>query len=171
MAAPASEEVRELERLLVIAADSGEPVAFAKLQEELGMGHGDLEAALDVLRAHGKASEVAPGEWSGGEGLSAVEADEGEPEPVRVSVGEGEGEAPATADEIAARAEALAARDGAPAEHLAQGWGSIGAEPTVRLTFAIASTLTAEVLGALVKAGIDDAATREDETFVLEVVP
>lgn len=167
MSAPATEDVRELERLLVIAADSGEPVSFAKLQEELGLGHADLRASLDVLREHGKASEVTPGEWSGGEGLSAVEA-EGDPEPVRVSVGESESSP--TADEIDSRAEALIARDGQPTE-LAQGWGSIGAEPTVRLTFAIASTLSAEVLGALVKAGIDDAATREDETFVLEVVP
>lgn len=158
MAAPATEEVRELERLLVIASDLGEARSFASLREELGIGHEDLEAALGVLREHGKAQELTPGEWSGPDGDALEPEHVAEADRVVVSVPESDSESDT-------RAPADAASQSPP------GPGVLSWEPTVRLTMAIAQSLDAQALGALVKAGIDDAATRFGEVFVLEVLP
>lgn len=159
MAAPATEEVRELERLLVIASDLGEARSFASLREELGIGHEDLEAALGVLREHGKAQELTPGEWSGPDGDALEPEHVAEAERVVVSVSGPDGESVEDDRAPLGRAEVSVQT------------GSWAIEPTVRLTMAIAQSLDAQALGALVKAGIDDAATREGEVFVLEVLP
>lgn len=151
MSAPASEDLRELERMLVIAGETGEPRPFAELREELAFGHEAMVDALDVLRQHGKAEEVAPGLWSSMEGAPPAPAAKG---PVLVSVSEPERQT--MADVL----------DGSDAE-VSRGPLAYG---EVRLTMGIASSLSAEVLGQLVKSGIDEAAAAGGG-FVLEVTP
>lgn len=156
MSAPAGEVVRELERDLLVASESGETRTFAELQDTYGLGHEDLAAALDTLREHGKAVEAAPGEWRGpmadelgsGPPAGAGESADGAG-PVVVSVGEGEPE-----DERP------------PARWLSE---SAQVQPTVRLTMAIADALEPQSLGALVKAGIEEA-RGDGVPFWLEVV-
>lgn len=146
MAAPASEDLRELSRLLVIAGETGEPREFATLQGELGLGHDDLAGALNTLRENGKAEELAPGMWT-----APLEADSPAPRgPLRVV-------AP-TPGEVAEGEPATVAATGGPAYS------------EVRLTMGIAQTLAAEVLGQLVKSGIDEAA-ENGCGFVFEVAP
>lgn len=156
MAAPATEELRELARELTIAAEQGETRRFDELREQLGMGHEDLEQALGTLREHGQAVEASPGEWRGPlmdelEGGRPAGADDDER--VRVSVPDaseaGEEEEPAQAG-------------GAALDFLAPG------DATVRLNRAIADALDDESLGKIVKAGL---AGSGDEVFVLEVLP
>lgn len=160
MATPATEDLRELERLLAEAGDLGRTRSFESLREELGLGHNDLTEAIDTLREVGKAVEVAPGEWSGPNGDES-----GEPEPLRVSVPE-----VAESERLDAAAAALRRRDGGQAYEAAVASGLIGGpETTVRLTRAIADELDAAALGQIVKAGLKGV----DATvpFVLEVQP
>lgn len=152
MAAPASEDLREAARLLQIAGETGEPVSFATLQGELGVGHDDLSSILATLAEHGKAEEVAPGEWSAPDTATLpAPADDGR---VRVRVSESD-----EPDEPGA---------GAEADEFA--FGRVLSQPSVRLTMAIAAALDAAALGQIVKAGIEDAASR-DEPFTMEVLP
>lgn len=150
MSAPASEDLRELERLLVVAAETGEPREFASLREELAIGHDDMQKALDTLREHGKAQEVAPGMWSGPE-AGAVSVP---PAPVVVSAPE---------------PEPLADLDEGYADAATREAMRFDVAPTVRLTVAIANALDPDALGKLVKAGIEEASAA-GETFTLEVV-
>lgn len=154
MSAPASEDLRELERLLLVAREQGESIEFAQLREELQIGHDDLMTALSTLSEHGKAHEEAPGFWTGG-----ADEDRG---PVVVSVA-----APADEpDGSEAAAVALDRLDRREAPALAE-YATAG--PTIRLTVAVANALDAESLGKLVKAGIDEAVA-EHRDFTLEVV-
>lgn len=161
MSAPADEMVRELERVLAEAGELGQARTVTELREEVGVGHDDLTAALDVLREHGKAQEVAPGEWSGPDGGEEMP---GEPEPLRVSVPD---------DGAAAAWEALRRLDGANTHEVAEpgpahaGFALGGAN--VRLTRAIADELDAAALGQIVKAGLKGVAAKAE--FVLEVLP
>lgn len=162
MAEPASEDLRELERLLVIAADSGETRSVAGLQEELGMGRSDLMGALDVLREHGKAITVAPDEWSG-PGVEDMPPESADAGPVRVSVSDDE--------DGGERAVEYFRRQDGQLEPLPDGearrWHTIGAAgPTVRLTRAIADALDPEAIGKIVKAGLESA---DGDRFILEV--
>lgn len=159
MSAPAGETLRELERELLIASEQGETRAFGDLQGQLGVGHGQLEEALDTLREHGKAVEAAPGEWRGpmadelGEG--PVNGSQPEAEEPRVEVHVGGEDEPG----------AISAVDGSRVEF----YPPPADQPTVRLTFAIADALEPASLGALVKAGISEA-KEHGEPFWLEVV-
>lgn len=148
MATPATEDLRELERLLVIEAERGATVTEAHLREELGVGHDDLRELLSTLCEVGKAVEEAPGEWTGGDGVPAAQ------EAPRVVVKAGEPE------EV----------DGPPAVRSSglPGWG-LEPPAQVRLSRGMIEALGAEALGALIKAGISD--TVEGGTFRLEVTP
>jgi hypothetical protein len=146
MATPATGDLRELERLLLIAADDGSELTVSAVQEAFGVVHEEAVGMLGTLREHGKAIEVVPGGWRGplaSEGM-ALEAP---PEPQRVQVQE----LGAVPDE-----------DPVPPA----GW-SLG--PTVRITRAIAENMTDVALGQLVQAGLKSVA--EDETFEMEVIP
>lgn len=148
-ATPAHEMSRELVNMLTVAADRGEPVPFAELQEALGVGHSDLEGMLDQLRIRGMASEAAPGEWTGAapggggasESASRVEVSVPDEEELGEPVG---------------------------LEGLHRAMAEAAARPTVRLTRAIAEALGDEALGQLVKAGLGD--TPDGEPFWLEIV-
>lgn len=144
------EMTRELERLLVVAAEEGRTLALSEMQGELGVGHDDLGEMLDALREKGTAVEAAPSEWRG---PMVDEMPPSEPAPdqerrVRVSVGENDRE------QLAPRATAL----------------SVGMDATVKLTPAVAAALSAEALGEVVKAGIAEA-NKAGDAFVLEVGP
>lgn len=170
MAAPASEDLRELERDLELAAERGETVTRAEVQEKYGAGAGDVDEMLNVLREHGKAFEVAPGEWRGPTLAELEEARAAvvEPPRVKVSVPDGDGDVD---PDFAARAERLSDAItrrrllGATGERVAM----VAGEPTVRLTRAIAAALDADALGKVVQAALDG--LEDGEVFVLEVTP
>lgn len=151
MAAPADEQLRELSRLLVIASETGDARSFPSLQEELGVGHDDLAGMLDRLREHGQAIEAAPGEWRGpmADELPREQEPEAEPESPRVRVD-------APADDLPE-----------PGRGFLSEAVTFGA--TVRLTPGVAAALDAPALGAIVKAGIDEA-KEAGVPFILEVL-
>jgi hypothetical protein len=156
MAAPASEDLRELERLLTVAAETDDRVTVAQVREEFEVGHNDAMGMLNTLREHGKAVEVAPGEWQG-PSLDELDGAQQGPGPVVVRT-------PDPPDQLEEDEQA------APRE--APQWGTAfagGSEPTVRLTMAIAEALDAEAIGKLVKAAIEG--VEDGEVFVLEVTP
>lgn len=164
MSAPASEDLRELERQLEMAAERGETMTINALRTEFdGSGSpatvDEVLEMLGTLRQHGKAIEEAPGEWRGPT-LDELERME---EPARVTVTLPETpDGPPDPDEV---------RNGAGralVRQLEQSFGG-GVEPTVRITQAIAEQMTAEALGQLVAAGLKSVA--EGETFLLEVLP
>lgn len=148
MAAPATEDLRELERLLLIAADGGSELTVSAVQEAFGASHEEAAGMLGTLREHGKAIEVVPGGWRGPL-VSETPADLAEPARVQVA-------APAPAAED----------PDLPAE-ASQGYWGVG--PTVRITRAIAENMTDVALGQLVQAGLKSVG--EDETFEMEVIP
>lgn len=157
VSAPATEDLRELERLLVVAAETGESREFGTLREELAMGHDDLTQALNVLREHGKAHEESPGCWTGGSDDAGG--------PVVVSVPD-----PAEPHEENGGAAALERFDrarGEPRPFTSESAAVAGA--TIRLTVAVANALDAESLGKLVKAGISEAVEQE-LPFTMEVL-
>lgn len=158
MSAPATEDLRELSRLLIVASEAGDVVTTAVLQDELGVGRTDLMRMLDTLREHGGATEVAPDEWSAGAGEEAqAEADA----PVRVATAE-------VADEV---------DELAPTGHTMLDAGSgqfyqqIGPVLTshVRLSRGMVAALEPDALGKLIQAGIDDVG--DGLVFRFEVTP
>lgn len=149
MSAPANEDIRELERLLVVAADLGEARSEASLREELGLGAHDLQSVLGLLREHGKAFEETPGEWRG------PLMDEGANAPVVVSVSDAVDPDASPAAMHAAALEAMAHRG--PDMTALPFAPALSAGATVQLTPGVAAALSAEALGAVVKAGIDEA--------------
>lgn len=141
---------------LTKAADLGETRSRAALQEAVGVGSGDLDRALDELRATGRASEVEPDGWTG-----AVEEDPEVPEP------EPEPDALAElgpSEPLRHEGFSLPGRPRTGRVVLDDAEG----EKRVELTAGVASALSAEVLGQLVKAGIDEAQAA-GVSFVFEV--
>lgn len=144
------------------ATDVGETGSRARLQAACALGAGDLEAALATLREAGEITEITPdvfelipvGEREEREALDAEEAE-------RARVEAGEPMALPGAERPPAGAH-LAREARRPfAELLA------AQQSTVKLTKGVAAALNAETIGALVKAGIEEAA---GGPFVLEVV-
>lgn len=153
MSAPASEDLRELERLLANASDSGETVSLNAMREEFPDWPRDgLLGALGTLREHGKAVEDAPGEWRGPSSEDASEAPR-----VAVSVSD-------EPEEEDARPPARAVM-GVTGERVAM----VSGEPTVRLTRSIAEALDSDALGKVVQAALNG--LEDGEVFVLEVTP
>lgn len=136
----------ELRRL----SDTGELATREGLREAVGVGAGDVEAALDALRDRGFASEVEPNafRWVADD-VEAEIVDETEPEPVEERTLPPEG--------TQARA-----RMAAPRQEVR--------EKRVTLTIAVAKAIGDVGLGNLVLAGITEA---EDAgvPFVFEVLP
>lgn len=119
-------------------------VAEATIQEEVGIGGGDLRATLDVLREGGKAVEEAPGEWR------APYEDE-----------ERAAAAPPTAPSIP--------DDGDEREHASPvPRRTRAAAVETKLTAGMAKALGPDALGQIVHAGIEDAG---EAPFVLMVEP
>lgn len=134
------------------AADQGESMTIAALQEAAGVGREDLEATLEELTKRGEAVEEAPGEWRApyeDERRDQRKPDERD-ERVRAAL---DGPAPRAGEAVLEGARALAGGGG-----------------EVVLTSAMANALGAETLGELVKAGIAEAAEQARE-FVLVVRP
>jgi hypothetical protein len=134
-------------------SDAGDFRSRAQLQQACGVGAGDLGAILDSLRAEGVASELAPDEWAladspaaGGEAAAVPEVEEEEP-----GRPGGQWEPPE-----------LPGRPRVPRVE--------GEESRVTLTQGVAGALDEQALGALVKAGIDEA-KEASATFVFEVTP
>ena len=140
MSAPASEDLRELERLLDIGREVGAAVSIASLREDLGVGHDDLQTMLDVLREHGKAVEESPGAWIGGDGAPPA------PAPVEVTLPQGY-------DPEHGEIRDARELDEPPAI------------ASVRLTRGMVAALEPDALGKLIQAGIADAAG----AFILEI--
>lgn len=132
--------------------DRGELASRAMLRDAVGIGAGDLQAALDALRDAGEASEV-------------------EPDGYRLGVEE-EAPAPARVEEPEPGVSLAEAEAGAPRRQTAVQIGDYREEYSsaqVTMPRAVADVLDAAALGALLKAGIDTAAA--GETFVFEVTP
>lgn len=147
MAAPATEDLRELERLLLIAADGGSELTVSAVQEAFSASHEAAAEMLGTLREHGKAIEVVPGGWRGPLASEGTSLEPAEPQRVQVTA------APADDPELSAEPP--------------QGYWGVG--PTVRITRAIAENMTDVSLGQLVQAGLKSVG--EDETFEMEVIP
>jgi hypothetical protein len=134
---------------LMRARDENEGLSRAQLQEKLGIGAGDLSAALDSLRETGHAAEEAPDEW-----WFVVEETEVAP-----------GEPPAASNGgLPSLAEAEAASRGEPPPA-----APARARPEDRetvLTTAMVESLEDAALGALVKAGVAGAGSF---AFVLRI--
>lgn len=159
MAMPATEDLRELERLLLVAQETGETMGVARLSDELGVGHNDLLEMLGTLREVGKAHEETPGEWIRGYG---VVPDDGAPEGGRVEVSGGD---PGEVDGPPAR--------GVEVDAVGQAFGgeffAVPAAAQVRLTRAMVDALEPAALGALIAAGVSGVA--DGEVFRFEVTP
>lgn len=132
--------------------DRGELASRSELQAAVGVGAGDLQAALDVLRDAGEASEVEP------DGFRLGLEDDDEP-PARVAGAPG-----VTVEEFEEQPprRVTAVQVGGYREEY-------GGPAQVTMPRAVAAVLDAQALGALVKAGIDT--TDAGETFVFEVTP
>lgn len=162
MSAPADGDLRECERLLTVAAEEGVAVSEAWLQDELGVGRTDLMRMLDTLREHGKAVEVAPGEWGQGDGPAAAE--EAAVAPVVVQT--------ADVDEPEA---GVALDDPRPTsfegaqEYIAEHLRSAPPASHVRLSRGMVAALEPDALGKLIRAGIDDVG--DGLVFRFEVTP
>lgn len=153
------------------ASDIGEHRSRAQLQQECGLGSGDLDAVLEELRGAGEATEVAPDAFEAmseevREARAAARADE---EDEGAEEGERDDEPPPFTREAEmpslAEAERRAGR-GAPSA----GGATAPATREVRLTMGVAGALDEAALGQLVKAGIDEA--RGDRAvFILTVSP
>lgn len=148
-------------------SDRGELASRQVLQEAVGVGAGDLQAALDVLRDAGEATEVEPDGYRLGveeeAALDVPAAEAGwsgapEPEP-GVTLAE------ATAGGVGAAAPLGRRQTAVQIGQYREEYSSA----QVTMPRAVADVLDAAALGALLKAGIDTAAA--GETFVFEVTP
>lgn len=136
------------------ASDVGELRSRSQLREAVGVGAGDLEAALAALRDAGKATEVEPDAYrlvQEGD-LDDEPAAAATPEP-GLSLAEAEARVRPPAG-----TQARARMDGAPV-----------AGATVTMPRAMVDALDAPALGALLKAGIDS--SEPAVSFVFEVTP
>lgn len=130
------------------ASDVGETRSRAQLQEECGIGVGDLEAALDVVRERGGAWEVEPGVYSSG--VEPV-TDDDEPVPV-----------------VAEHALAPAAPGGVALPGRPRPARAPAADPVrVEMPMGVAGGMDAAALGSIVKAGIEEAQGSQ-RAFVFE---
>lgn len=161
MAAPASEDLRELERLLTVARETNDTLTEAVLMDELGCGHNDLTAMLDTLREHGKAVQESPGEWVAGDGEPA----QAESERVKVHLVENEPEGDDAAAIERAPVDAL--------EPITPQWTGLVppfiTPADVRLTRAMVAALDPAALGALIQAGLEG--VEDGAVFRIEVMP
>lgn len=151
------------------ASDIGEQRSRAQLQEECGLGSGDLEAVLEELRGSGEATEVAPDAFEAmseevREARAAARADEG----AGAEEGEHEQPPPFTREaELPSLAEAeRAAGRGAPST----GGAPPPAEKRVELPAGVAAALDVESLGRIVTAGVEEAKA-VGARFVLVIEP
>lgn len=129
------------------ASDVGETRSRAALQEECGIGAGDLEETLDVLRDRNAAWEVTPGVYSSGV-EPAVDDDD-----------------PATSTG-AAEAVASPAPAAIPGRPRAAAPASV--EPVrVEMPMGVAGGMDAAALGSIVQSGIGQAKA-EGRGFVFE---
>lgn len=136
------------------ATDVGEARSRAALQEEVGLGAGDLQGVLDVLFLAGEASEEAPDE--------IVAAPQGEPVPAREPAAAAPEPGPPRPAEPQPRGPVSAFQAGSYREEYAR-------ESTVTMPRAMVDALEAPALGSLLKAGIE--AAEEGVPFVFEVTP
>lgn len=133
-------------------SDTGDLASRALLRERVGIGAGDLERCLTMLRDAGDASEVEP------DGYRFTER--------------GEADVPYVPEPGVSLAEAERAAAPAPRERVAAiGSGSsrveFGHDATVTMPRAMVDAMDPQVLGGILKAGIESA---EGDTFVFEVV-
>lgn len=144
----------EVEAEFARARDMSETRTLADLRDAVGAGHDDLMEVIGELQDGGRISEVAPGEY--------MRADpRGEHVPARRDHSEGEpGISLAEAERRLDRAGPVRATMKV----------TPGSENRTVLSKGVARALDAETLGALVKAGIDEA-IEEGRAFVFEVAP
>jgi biotin operon repressor len=146
---------------LVAAAQINDTISVDRLREEVGIGHADLSATLDLLREEGAAVEEAPGEWTARQAeRSRVDDD-----------------VDARAQELLDRFDGKTPGEMSPAELEEPARAAPARGVRVRpdagevvLTMAVASALDAETIGKLVEAGIAEAKEAHRE-FVLRVMP
>lgn len=133
-------------------SDTGALASRAQLREAVGLGAGDLEAALGELREAGEATEVEPDGYRLVSGPEELDTDE-----ARAARAEEAEEAPARGDVVMRRTGPHTL------EHDA-------ADVTVTLTMKIAKAVGEQGLGNLVVAGIEEAEAL-GVPFVLEIQP
>jgi biotin operon repressor len=156
----------EVQRLLMVAADGGESLSLAELQEELAIGHADLMAALEELRELGTAVETAPGEWSGPEAIWTDPPEDPPEDPPVPPAESSPPEEPETApaeppDRPVSDPEIVPSAQEALSGPAFLGQPMFGWSPSpataVRLTPGVAAALSAEALGGMVLAGMEEA--------------
>lgn len=133
------------------ASDVGETRTRAALQNEVGIGAGDLQGVLDELRQRGELTETAPGEY---ETLT---------EELRAERAAARAPASAAEEEPPPRARAAAARLAAPPS-------ADDEMVEVALSRGVAGALDEAALGKLIKAGLDESAEKQTG-FRFEVAP
>lgn len=137
---------------LAQARDVSETRSFAELREATGLGHEDLTSVLEAMNAGGDVREETPGEYVLMHDDDIGVERESEVDDPGVSLEEAERRA--AAGPMTPRRARRGETETAPRK--------------VSLTRGVAAALDAAALGALVKAGIDEAA-EQNATFVFEV--
>lgn len=146
------------------ARDVGETRSRSQLQDEVGIGAGDLEAALDALRTAGEVRNPTPDEF---EATGGVEGSD-EPAPARSNESDAEAVREGAFGEPAPREDGpllpgFASELDAAARRLARA----PEDRETVLSRAMVESLDPEALGKLVLAGVQG----EDGAFVLRVEP
>lgn len=139
--------IGEVSRVIDMASDESRLVSVEEMRNEIGAGHDDLVEALDELRVRGDAVEGAPSEWRrpyDDESIDAVVETDAAVGPQGRAVVE------------------QAKRGAGTAIQLEVGGGQ------VVLTAKVLAALTEETIGAIVRAGVEDAG---DDVFTLTVRP
>lgn len=136
------------------ARDENRTVPLAELQEEVGVGHGDLQETLSALRERGEAVEGAPGEWR-----RPFDDELADARPVSAASDR------SGRDDLDAIEERVRVRNGQPPAPRPRVTSESG---ECVLTVGVAQALGAEALGKLAAAGIEEAVA-EGRAFVLRV--
>lgn len=147
-------------------AEGRAPVSFAELQPVSGIGSGDLQTTLELMVQEGTAQRVPDGIGGFAYGLISeapgLEPQEGEPEPPSPFTGDTDAAVEQLGD--------LASRHPQLADALRRHAAPSGEPVAITLTAGIVSGMHAEVIGAMVLAGVDEANDVSAE-FRLVVVP
>lgn len=140
----------ELADALIVARDTNRLATVGELRERVGMGDGDVRRVLNALRESGEAVEEAPDMWRApyeGDGVST----------------------PGSSSGAATVADVRDERDAPSHPVVMEGVRAQTAwPPAVVMPAPVLAVMDNETVGAIVKAGVEDAA-RRGAPFVLEV--
>lgn len=158
----------EVRAILERAGVGDEAVGVDEIRAEAGVGHDDLTDVLSTLRERGEAVEDEPGKWRTPYGAPAPATDAPD---VQDDVVEHAPEQGGEADRRVAEFMAPERQQTARAAALEPGLTRATADGSqIVLTATILGAMTAEVIGAIVHAGVAEAAETKS-VFVFRVEP